>query len=740
MRADQAQDRKILGDKRKRELDSSLFEQVMAPLVLADTAKNSLLAKDVNTAEQIGKSIESYPRSVFENQVEGIDVINSRFPEFSKDYPSAAAAGGIALDVLDPISLAATTAKLPVTLARGTQAVGKKVAESMVDAWVKKNIKKKGMSNADEIAQLIKSEGFAGKLGSPDKLIPEVTQNREATGKQLRDLLGEASVRGAKPIDREKLKQRLITKAMAKNDMKSEAGIKNVEKLSDTLDDLLKPKTKELRTSPATLPSTETPPLPVMEYEKRITELSEELSSSKRKFSEIEKQKKARELAELKVQQETLEERLINDLTMGADAPPPIPRDVPVPPPLPQEAVVSRPLEDILKELSETRLSKANATKTNKDTFENLKKDVDKYLKAKTPREVEVPYKSPIDESWELKKSLRKKLKDAEQEAKLSGLTEKSREIREAVYALDDDISKSLQGINLPEGNAADLYKGLNYDYEMQSKFLDTLTDAQFKDWRSGTGGVIPPLVGGAVGAGTTMALGGNMPLAGMAAIAGAKAGQSFSSGKGIETLAKIGDTMSKPIPASIATQGAIEGLEELLPAPIEDVPSDQIDWDAMPIENPQSSVDPVEVPPYMIDWESGDVEQKMANTLNPQPMQFNPYVNEEILNTPLPRNTERLLSNPTVLKAKLSQAAPQHLPMLEDMLQNDQEGLRKAGPMIAQLVPSMFERDEYGAFDGKIVDPMMQQKFMVDLKRDEGLSSIEKAKLGMKLRRGEPI
>jgi len=143
---------------------------------------------------------------------------------------------------------------------------------------------------------------------------------------------------------------------------------------------------------------------------------------------------------------------------------------------------------------------------------------------------------------------------------------------------------------------------------------------------------------------------------------------------------------------------------------------------------------------PAPMSRESNSIESKIDNTLAPQPMTFNPYVNEEILNTPLPRDTERLLMNPTVLKAKLSQAAPQHLPMLEDMLQNDQEGLRKAGPMIAQLVPSMFERDEYGAFDGKIVDPMMQQKFMVDLKRDEGLSSIEKAKLGMKLRRGEPI
>jgi hypothetical protein len=188
-------------------------------------------------------------------------------------------------------------------------------------------------------------------------------------------------------------------------------------------------------------------------------------------------------------------------------------------------------------------------------------------------------------------------------------------------------------------------------------------------------------------------------------------------------------------------------GPEEELPTPgrnpgsVTDTTELPPEFEPAQTEPPQPEVQPTEIP-----WGQGvnlgepNIQDKIFETLNPQPMTFNPYVNEEILNTPLPRDTERLIANPMVLKAKLSQAAPQHLPMLEDMLQNDPEGIRKAAPMIAQLVPSMFERDEYNAFDGKIVDPQMQQKFMVDLKRDEALSSIEKARLATRVRRGEPV
>jgi hypothetical protein len=115
-------------------------------------------------------------------------------------------------------------------------------------------------------------------------------------------------------------------------------------------------------------------------------------------------------------------------------------------------------------------------------------------------------------------------------------------------------------------------------------------------------------------------------------------------------------------------------------------------------------------------------------------------YVNEEILNTPLPRDSKRLLENQNAVMAKVRQFAPQALPMLEDAMRNDPEAIAKAGPMLAKLAPHVFERDEYEMFDGKITDPMMQSKFMADLGNDEALSSIEKAKIGLKISRGQPL
>jgi hypothetical protein len=125
---------------------------------------------------------------------------------------------------------------------------------------------------------------------------------------------------------------------------------------------------------------------------------------------------------------------------------------------------------------------------------------------------------------------------------------------------------------------------------------------------------------------------------------------------------------------------------------------------------------------------------------LNAQPLQLNPYISDQVLNTPLPRDSKRILANPEVLRAKMGQAAPDKLPMVEDMLRNDPELLADGLAKIAGLVPSLFEKDKYGSFDGMIKNPEMQQKFLNDLRSDEGLSSIEKANMSMKLFRGQRI
>jgi hypothetical protein len=55
-------------------------------------------------------------------------------------------------------------------------------------------------------------------------------------------------------------------------------------------------------------------------------------------------------------------------------------------------------------------------------------------------------------------------------------------------------------------------------------------------------------------------------------------------------------------------------------------------------------------------------------------------------------------------------------------------------------MFPALFEKDKYGTFDGKILDPVMQQKFLMDLSEDEGMDAIEKSELAMRVQRGESI
>lgn len=779
-RADKAVDKKVLGVEGELEQNKSILTSILAPLVLADTLKNAAISKDIKVKEAFDKSVENYPESVFKNQVEGIDVVTSYGPNFSAKNPSTAAAMGLAVDVLDPISLAATAAKLPITAARLTQKTANSVANKMVDTWVKQQSKKKTIDNVEEISKLIKNSGYRGKLSNPENLREVVNKDRKEIGSELAKLLQDAKLREAPLINREDIKKRLLSKAESKNASRAEGKSIDIDKLSKSIDERLKPYQEKIVKvvpnikKPKSLSYDGPPPLPEGEVKNKISNLTKELESVKTRDKELAKQAAKRKSAEEAFDAKNLEQQMLDSVTLGDAAPPPIPKVIDVPPPVPKEAVGGRNIEEVLKELSEAKLTKENMSKTNKAVFGKISKDAQNYLdqimSAKpTKAKVKEPYIGPVDEAWELKKSLRKQLRDAEQEAKLTGLTDKAREIRELVYAVDDDIAKSLSQVNFPEGNAADLYKGLNYDFEMQSKLLDIATDATVKDFKQGGGGVVPGLVGGVGGYVASKAAGASTPAAAAIGYAANRATQKLAGGKGTAMLAKAGDVMSQPLPASIATQAAFEGLEEFGPQPPVEIPYDvyqnagrTFQSVGEPEEIPYEQVadqlgqpEPTEVnfgsgvnmgQPGIVDETSNilapqqNVEQKIQNTLNPQPMTFNPYINEEVLNTPLPRDSQRLMDNPTVLKAKLSQAAPDYLPILEDMLQNDPEGIKKAGPMISKMAPSIFERDDYDTFDGKIFDPMMQQKFLVDLKRDEGIDSIQKAKLALKVRRGEPI
>lgn len=113
------------------------------------------------------------------------------------------------------------------------------------------------------------------------------------------------------------------------------------------------------------------------------------------------------------------------------------------------------------------------------------------------------------------------------------------------------------------------------------------------------------------------------------------------------------------------------------------------------------------------------------------------PQIEDEVLDTKLPRDSEKLINNPEVLKEKVKLYSPQAYQAVDDMLRNDPEGIKQALPKVSAMAPAAFERDTYNAVDGKIQD---LPKFFTDLKHDEGLNSIEKAILAKKAYRGEKI
>lgn len=434
----------------------------------------------------------------------------------------------------------------------------------------------------------------------------------------------------------------------------------------------------------------------------------------------------------------------------------------------------ARPLEEIMAEIQDIKNSKANLGKTNaKISKENQSKLASYQAEKKTAvpqvMEVTTPRLSPLERLWELKFSIRQQLKDADYDKSIMDLPEHKRMLMETLHKVEGAIQKSASTVHVADGNAGDVYRHLNDDYSTQKMLEELLVDETLNNWKGGgkrKGGAIPALTSAAAAAMAAKTAGGSVPLS---AIAGGVAGEGVRRGvfAGIpEFQAKIGHKLSKPEAAHIATQTAIETAE--IPTEYKrkgvdreghDAPAEQEHIDPMDVDFKRSSPELQRLlnkkgrhPDSVIEIPgSEDATEIMApegpqdhmdETLNPmqnRPL-FDPYINEELLNTPLPRDSKRLLQNKDVLMAKVQQLAPDKVPAIKDMLNNDPHTLAENGGKIAMMFPDIFEKDKYGMFDGKIVDPQMQDKFLLDLSDDEGYNAIEKANMAMKVRRGEPL
>jgi len=105
--------------------------------------------------------------------------------------------------------------------------------------------------------------------------------------------------------------------------------------------------------------------------------------------------------------------------------------------------------------------------------------------------------------------------------------------------------------------------------------------------------------------------------------------------------------------------------------------------------------------------------------------------VNFMLADTQIPRSTEWIKEHPNLVVGRLMQVAPELAAQVQIALEKGQDQiLKKTLPLMAQQVPEIFEYDEYGSFDGKIIDPNMKQMYTEKVMSDPDLDTYEKAEI----------
>lgn len=107
-----------------------------------------------------------------------------------------------------------------------------------------------------------------------------------------------------------------------------------------------------------------------------------------------------------------------------------------------------------------------------------------------------------------------------------------------------------------------------------------------------------------------------------------------------------------------------------------------------------------------------------------------------QLSKTKLPRTTEGIIQNKAVLLAKVAQQVPEYFEQVRFVLDERPEDIEQMLPMIIKMVPQAFESDKYGRVDGKIMNPLMQQKAREDLMEDERLSNTQRVQMIDRLNR----
>lgn len=105
----------------------------------------------------------------------------------------------------------------------------------------------------------------------------------------------------------------------------------------------------------------------------------------------------------------------------------------------------------------------------------------------------------------------------------------------------------------------------------------------------------------------------------------------------------------------------------------------------------------------------------------------------EQLVRTPLPRDTAKLLEMKDFVLAKIAQMAPEMVDQIAEGM-NNPATFQKILPLAVARFPNLFENDKYNRVDGKVLDPQSKQIASDDIMQDPNLSVYERAQLISKM------
>ena len=99
----------------------------------------------------------------------------------------------------------------------------------------------------------------------------------------------------------------------------------------------------------------------------------------------------------------------------------------------------------------------------------------------------------------------------------------------------------------------------------------------------------------------------------------------------------------------------------------------------------------------------------------------------EKIISTPLPRNTQKFLENAEFAVAKLSMQRPDIAPQWQVMLKHQPWLLEDHLIGLQMEDPSMLEHDPFGRINNKVVDQMMKSQIRRNIANDPEITNLER-------------